>query len=384
MSSRQDLVVQVVPYYPPHIGGMEVVTKMIAEGLAEHRPVLVLTSTSGAASAPKTERHLNLVVRRLATFEFAHLPILPTLLPQLLRLPRNAVMHVHIAQAYVPEVVWLACRLRRRPYVTHYHLDVEPSGRFGPLFVAYKRWVLGGVLRSAARVIAVSPDQPEFLRRTYRVAAERIVLIPNGVGPEFFREPKTTPDHAGPLRLLFVGRLAPQKDVSLLLRAMVELTHPCELVVVGDGEERMMLERMADELGLTNVRFVGAKTGPELIGWYHWADVFVLTSERESTGLVLLEAMAASLPIVATAVVGVVDTVGDSGLLASPEPAAFAKAVDSVLGDPDLRRDLAGRSYQRAKQFPWSTLLESLQDVYDDAASAAAPRSLPSGPRMPA
>jgi glycosyltransferase involved in cell wall biosynthesis len=383
MSQHQDPVVQVVPYYPPHIGGMEVVTKMIAEGLAEHRPVLVLTSTSGAASAPKTERHPNLVVRRLATFEFAHLPLLPTLLPQLLRLPRNAIIHVHIAQAYVPEVVWLACRLRRRPYVTHYHLDVEPSGRFGPLFVAYKRWVLGGVLRSAARVIAVSPDQPEFLRRTYGVAAERIVLIPNGVGPEFFQAPKTGTDHPGPLRLLFVGRLAPQKDVSLLLRAMAELTQSSELVVVGDGEERAMLEQLAEELGLTNVRFVGAMTGPELIAWYHWADVFVLTSERESTGLVLLEAMAASLPIVATAVVGVLDTVGDSGLLAPPEAAAFAKAVDSVLADPDLRRDLAERSYERAKQFPWSTLLESLEDVYEEALSGVVPRSLPSVPRTP-
>jgi len=364
----KDLVVQVVPYYPPHIGGMEVVAKMIAEGLAEHRPVLVLTSTSGAASAPRVERRPNLVIRRLLTFEFAHLPFMPTLLARLLRLPRNTVVHVHIAQAYVPEMVWLASRLRRRPYVAHYHLDVEPSGRFGPVFVAYKRWVLGGVLRGAGRVIAVSPDQPEFLRRTYGVAADRIALIPNGVAKEFFRAPKATAEHSGPFRLLFVGRLAPQKDVPLLLRAMTEVNSLTELVVVGDGEERIMLEQLARDLALRNVRFVGAKSGAELIGWYHWADAFVLTSEKESTGLVLLEAMAASLPIVATAVVGVVDTVGDSGLLASPDAAAFAKAVDSVAGDPELRRDLAERSYQRAKQFPWTTLLEALQHVYEDAA----------------
>jgi glycosyltransferase involved in cell wall biosynthesis len=361
-----NLVVQVVPYYPPHIGGMEVVTKMIAEGLAKHRPVLVLTSTRGGGPVPTTERHPNLTIRRLLTMEVTHLPLMPTLLVRLLALPRRAVVHVHIAQAFVPEMVWLASRLRRQPYVVHYHLDVEPSGRFGPLFVAYKRRILGGVLRSAARVIAVSPDQPEFLRRTYSVAAERIVLIPNGVGEEFFREPRAAADHAGPFRLLFVGRLAPQKDASLLLRAMAEVTLPTELVVVGDGEERAMLERLAEELGLTNVRFVGAKTGAELISWYHWADAFVLTSERESTGLVLLEAMAASLPIVATAVVGVVNTVGDSGLLPLPEPAAFAKAVDSVVGDPELRKDLATRSYERAKQFPWTTLLGALENVYED------------------
>ncbi len=363
-----NLVVQVVPYFPPHIGGMEVVTNMIAEGLAEHRPVLVLTSRSGASSAPRTERRPNLTIRRLFTVEFAHLPLMPALLPRLLRLPRQAIVHVHIAQAYAPEVVWLYSRVRRRPYVTHYHLDVEPSGRFGPLFVAYKRWILGGVLRSADRVIVVSPDQPEFLRRTYDVAPDRIVMIPNGVGPEFFRGPKSAPDHPGPFRLVFVGRLAPQKNVSLLLRAMAELTLPTELVVVGDGEERMMLEQLADELGLTNVRFIGAQTGSDLIGWYHWADAFVLTSKKESTGLVLLEAMAAGLPIVAAAVVGVVDTVGMSGLLPSADAASFAKAVDSVVADPELWRDLAARSYQRAQEFPWSTLLEALEDLYEDVA----------------
>jgi glycosyltransferase involved in cell wall biosynthesis len=129
------------------------------------------------------------------------------------------------------------------------------------------------------------------------------------------------------------------------------------------------LERMADELGLSNVRFVGAMAGDELTAWYHWGDTLVMTSEKEGNSLVLLEAMAAGLPIVAAAVVGVIDTVGDSGLLPQPDPASFAKAVDSVVADPELRRDLAWRSYQRAQQFPWSALLETLQDIYDDVAA---------------
>ena len=129
-----------------------------------------------------------------------------------------------------------------------------------------------------------------------------------------------------------------------------------------------MLEALAGELGLRNVRFVGACLGDDLIAWYRWADAFLLTSEKESTGLVLLEAMAAGLPIVATEVVGVIGTVAEAGLLARPEPEAFAKAVDTVIGDPGLQRDLAGRSYQRAQLFPWTTLLGTLEQVYDDVA----------------
>jgi glycosyltransferase involved in cell wall biosynthesis len=368
------LIVQVVPSFPPHIGGAENVAKTISEGLADSGPVEVLTSRSGAGTAPRLDRRGRMVVRRLLTIEVAHVPFMPSLLLHLLRLPRRAMVHVHIAQAYVPEMVWLASVLRRRSYVAHFHLDVDPSGCFGRLFVAYKRWILGPVLRSAARVIVVSSDQPDFLRRRYGVAQDRIVSIPNGVGPEFFREPREAPNHGGPFRLLFAGRLAPQKNVSLLLRAVAAMSVPVELVLVGDGEERAMLERLAAALGLSNTRMVGAVVGEDLVRWYCWADALVLTSHKESTGLVLLEAMAAGTPVVATKVVGITDTVGDAGLLAPPEPDAFAAAVEQLAADPELWADLSRRGYARAMQQPlWAQLVRTLKDVYEEVAVANGP-----------
>jgi glycosyltransferase involved in cell wall biosynthesis len=357
--------VQVVPYFPPHIGGMENVAKTIADAFAERGPVEVLTSRSGATREPRRLRSGNLVVRRLFTIELAHLPFMPALLYHLLRLPRRSIVHVHVAQAYVPEMVWIASVLRRRRFIAHFHLDVEPSGRFGPVFVAYKRFLLGAVLRSAARVIAVSPDQPRFLHDTYRVREDRIVLVPNGVGAQFFREPRATACDGRAFRLLFVGRLAPQKNVSLLLRAVALVSSPVELVIVGDGEDRPMLEQLAASLGVRSVRMVGPKAGDELVSWYRWADAFVLTSRRESTGLVLLEAMAAGLPVIATAAAGVVDTVGDDGLLTPPhDPAAFAGAVDHLASDPELRSELASRGHARARRQPWERALERLEAVY--------------------
>ncbi len=369
------LVVHVAPYFPPHVGGMENVAKTIAEALAEIRPVEVLTSRSRAPRPLRVERYKHLVVHRLFTVEFAHLPFMPTLLFHLLRLPRRAIVHVHVAQAYVPEMVWLASVLRRRPYIAHFHLDVEPSGPFGRVFVAYKKLVLGAVLRSAARVIAVSPDQPEFLRRTHRVPRDNIVLVPNGVAEDFFCAPGSLPERGerrpeGDLfRLLFVGRLAPQKNVSLLLQAVASVSAPVELVIVGDGEERRLLERLAASLGLENVRMVGAVVGDELVGWYRWADAFVLTSRKESTGLVLLEAMAAGVPVVATAAPGVVDTVSDAGLLTPPDAAALAAAIERLAADPALRRELASRGGARARQQSWTRSLELLKHVYEEVAA---------------
>ncbi|MCA1706063.1 MAG: glycosyltransferase family 4 protein [Actinobacteria bacterium] len=358
-------VVHVVPYYPPHIGGMENVARVIAEGLAEKREVLVLTSRSGPVPASFAERRGMLVIRRLLTLELAHLPVMPMLLIHLVRVPRRAVVHVHLAQAFVPEMVWMAGLLRRRPYIVHFHLDVEPSGPLGWMFVAYKRWVLGPVLRAAATVIVVAPDQPAFITSTYRVPPEKIEVFVNGVGPEFYLEPRLSRGHDGPFRLLFVGRLSPQKNVTRLLHTIASVTVPVEVVIVGDGEERASLDRLRTQLGLYNVRMVGAQVGADLVDWYRWADAFLLTSDREGTGLVLLEAMAAGLPVIAGRVQGVIDTVGEDGILAEPEPSALAGAVERLVADPALWADLARRSSQRAEQVPWTALLERLEVLYE-------------------
>ena len=99
-----------------------------------------------------------------------------------------------------------------------------------------------------------------------------------------------------------------------------------------------MLERMIGELRLDNVQMAGAKVGQDLIDQYRWADAFVLTSIKESTGIVLLEAIAAGLPVVATNVVGVRDTVGDDGLLVAPDPAALRRLSTACKGSRPLAR----------------------------------------------
>ena len=345
------LVVQVAPYYPPHLGGAEDVALAIAKGLAERGAVEVLTSTSGASRVPSTEREANLVVRRLFTFEFAHIPFMPTLLPRLLRVPRAAAVHVHVTQAYVAEMVWLASILRRRPFVAHFHGDVPRSGRLGALFTVYKRWIFGRTLRAAERVIVLSAGQVEFLEERYGVMRERLVVLPNAIGPEFFREPSQRPSHDGPFRLLFVGRLSPQKNVPRLLRAVAAVSLPVELVIVGDGEQRAMLQDLIRELGLGSARMVGAVHGEELVGWYRWADAFVLSSNTEGMGLVLVEAMASGVPVVCTDVPWTADTVGSDALLASPDPTALARGIERLILDPILRADLARGGYERAKRY---------------------------------
>ena len=364
----QRTIVQVVPYYPPHLGGMENVARTIAEGLAERHEVEVLTTTCGAPGVPRVERAGNLTVRRLRTVEFAHMPISPGLFGHLLRAPRTAIVHVHVAQALTPEIVWLAAVLRRRPFIAHFHLDVDPSGRWGRIFLAvYKRRILGRTLRAASRVIVLSDGLARFLVERYRVRPEAIVVAPNGVGPEFRPASVTATREPGPCRLLFVGRIAPQKALPRLLHAIALMHEPVDAAIVGDGEDSASVQNLASELALTNVRFVGTQLGEDLVRWYQWADVFVLPSEKEGgMSLVVMEAMASGLPVVATDVQGTGEALAGTGLLTSPDPESLAAALDRVADDPALRAELAARSLLRAQEYSWPRLVQRLESLYAD------------------
>ncbi|GAA1943493.1 glycosyltransferase family 4 protein [Kitasatospora viridis] len=355
-------ILQITPYYPPHLGGLERVVENLAAGLGDRHEVRVLTTTIGSEGAPRRSTQGAVTVHRHRSVELAHTPVVPGLPLALLRSRRDSVLHLHSAHALLPELVALTARLRRQPFVLHFHLDVDASGRLGRLLPAYKKHVFGPVLRAAAAVIVLTPRQAEFVRTTYRVPGARIHVVPNGVDQDYFmpaREPRDRP-----LELLYVGRLSPQKNVGRLLDALGLIRRPIRLRIVGDGELRGKLERQARELALDKVEFAGAKLGPELLRAYAEADAFVLPSDKEGMPLVALEAMAAGLPVIATDVPGNRELLDGIGLLAEPEPAALAAAIERVAADPGLRRRLAERSTAAAPAFAWDAVVRRVERVY--------------------
>lgn len=358
-------IVQITPYYPPHLGGLERVVSNLAREQAKRHDVRVLTTALGSADAPRTAHEDGVVVHRHRAVEVAHTAVAPGLAAHLARLPRDAVLHLHCAHALLPEMVALAARLRGTRFLLHFHLDVGPSGPLGALLPHYKKHVFGGVLRSAAGVIALTDAQAALLTETYRVPDDRIHVVPNGVTEAYFMSAREAVP--GPLNLLYVGRLGVQKNVARLLDALRLTGQDVRLRIVGDGELRGRLEAQAARLGLRNVEFSGGLLGEDLVKAYAEADAFVLPSDKEGMPLVVLEAMAAGLPVVATDVPGTRELVRDTGLLAAPQPAALAEAIDAVAADRPLRSRLANASVGRARAYSWETVARLVEDVYTKA-----------------
>jgi glycosyltransferase involved in cell wall biosynthesis len=360
-------VVHVTAHYPPFLGGLE----KVVEALAVNRrmrglDVQVLTSLDGQPRIDRSGRAD--FVRRLRSWEIAHTAIIPGLPGELLKLSGRSVVHLHVAQAFVPEVVYAAHRLRGLPYVAHLHIDVGPSGWAGFMLRAYKPLILGPVLRAAAAVVAFTEEQRSAVASRYGVDPARIAVIPNGVDETFFYAGQRAA-HSKP-RLLFVGRLSVQKNLLLLLRALDGVSEQFETTLVGDGELETELRQAATDLRLQNVRFHGRADGAELRRLYRNADVFVLPSEREGMPLVLLEALAMALPIVATDIPGSRDVVahGRNGLLTPlGDSAALRQALLSVTGDADRYRRMSEASRRLASSYSWTAVGDQFERVYAQA-----------------
>lgn len=359
-------IVHVAAHYPPSLGGLERVVQSLAEHQSERGlDVEVMTSSVGRASpgpayAPSGPGY----VRRFRSVNVANTAVMPGLLGALLRLPRRSIIHLHVAQAFIPEAVFFAHVLRGHKYLAHVHIDVGASGPAGFLLRVWKPLILGPILRRADAVVVFTEEQRSVIAAKYRIDPRRIVVIPNGVDVSYFHSEERVL-HSKP-RLLFVGRLSVQKNLMLLLRALVGVSDAFETSLVGDGGLEQELRRAAHNLGV-DVRFHGRADGQELLDFYRQADVFVLPSEREGMPLVLLEALAMGLPIVATDVPGSRDLVEHerNGLLVPlDDPLSLRAALLAVTSDAEKHAAMSERSRQLANRYSWDVIGGEFDRLY--------------------
>ena len=361
-------VVQVVSRYPPHIGGMQNVAREISEILAiKGNQVEVFTSNTGCEKG-RLKSTKNLKIHYLNSFEFAHSTIIPFLFFKLLTIPKDSIIHLHVAQAFVPEIVYLVSKIKKISYVVHLHTDVGPSGKLGFLLPFYKNVILKRILKSSRTIIVLNNNYKTLVNRKYHIL-ENITIIPNGINKEFFIDKRITSSRY--TNLLFVGRLSIEKNVSKLVEAVSLLESRVVLDIVGDGEKRKEIEKLILDKKLKNVILHGKKIGKDLIKFYKNADIFLLASDYEGLPLVLLEAMASGTPIIASDVIGIRELVGKTGILVNPStPENFARTIDNLIEDKILINTLSKRGRKKAKNYDWKKIVEKFEDVYQSVKEA--------------
>jgi glycosyltransferase involved in cell wall biosynthesis len=260
-------------------------------------------------------------------------------------LHRRGLRHVHVHHANAASLVGLlAARLLDIGFsFTAHGSDILLEGDHFEEKIAESRFVITVSEFNRKRLVAAAG----------RVEPGRIRVVRTGVDLKRFRPCSARPG-SGPKRLLTVGRLHPVKGFVHLIDALSrvrEARSDFQLDVVGDGPLRADLEERIERAGLTeHVHLRGAIGPSDLPPFYAKADLFVLSSLSEGLPVVLMEAMASGLPVVATRITGVPELVRDgvSGILVPPaEPRPLAAAIRRLLADPLLAARL-GRAGRRS------------------------------------
>lgn len=233
-------------------------------------------------------------------------------------------------------------------------------------------WVQRWAARFAERVIVPSRSVADLAAARCGIDPAQLVVIPNGVDLALFDlPPRPAPRPDDTVRVGFIGRLDPVKRVADLLDALGHLPPRYRLDLFGDGPERSRLQRLARRLELeTRVTFHGKVARP------HEAlselDLLVLPSEAEGFGLVLAEAMAAGVPVVATAALGIVDVVTDgvTGLLTPvARPDLLAATIQSALTEPGRTQRLQAARHHARQTFDWTAIARQYLDTLGLAAA---------------
>lgn len=378
----------VSPYDYASQGGVNEHIRHLSQELRAqgHRTKILAPFSTDLADQPEDVYALGAVTPVPANGSIARISLSPDLgrtIKAILRTERFDVVHLH--EPLMPTVPWLVLRYSSSPNVGTFHA----YGEYSPIY-AMGRPILRRFYDRLHGRIAVSPSAFEFVSQYFGGDFE---VIPNGVDVQRFSAPRE-PVHwmrDGRPTVLFVGRFEePRKGLRWLLQALpvVEPYFPdLRLVVAGSGDPEDMAEWLplrdytrTDRVvyrspgSALQVEFTGFVSGEDLPRFYQSCDVYCAPSTGgESFGIVLLEAMAAGTPVLASRIPGYASvlTHGREGFLAEPRsPASIAAGVIRLLSDRELRARISEAGQRTARQYDWPAVASRIVSYYERTISS--------------
>lgn len=365
------------PYFPPEGGGLERYALQVARFLKRDYDWHVVVVCSNENNKDDTEEVLeDMKIYRLGRdARFSNTPLGFGWCGKIRKIIRNEKPDVINIQTPVPGLGDITSFIGRNiPQVITYHTSSMRKGNYLDLLIlAYEKLALGFMLRRGKGIVCSS----DFVRSDFlKKYTNKSITITPGVDAEYF-----APDYKMRKQsptVLFVAKLErgqEYKGLETLLDAMKILKKEfpaIRLTVAGDGNLKSEYETYAAQNDLkSDVTFLGHLEGRELVKAYQEADVFALPTSNDSQPLVVLEAMAAGLPVVSTKIGGIPTMITDNeeGFLIEPHnPQILADKIGILLRDPQLRERFSKAARARAvEDFSWQRRMERYDAVLERA-----------------
>jgi len=377
-------IAMLVAYFYPHTGGTEKYVRDLSLELSKkgHEVTIISNNVPKKAKAKPVDAIDRVKVIRLPAIDFPYLPIGKPL--DLKLIEGMDVVHTH-GPAFsftrsIPKNI-------KVPHILTYHCDTILFDKMGsvniPKFIvdAYE-WIMDIFIR---RII---PKADMIISTTEAYASTSPVLkdfahkiVPIGIHSDaidaMLKKLNLTPDKKKRNQIIFLGRLAQNKGIEFLVKAMpkvLEKLPNTQLLICGEGEEKDHMMALIKQFGIEkSITFQGTLNFEQLVNNYYTATVFAMPSisRLEAFGIVQLEAMACSTAVVCTDIPGpnAVMDAGKSGLLCKPrDENSLADALIKVLSDPDKAFEMgrAGRRLVETK-YNWDTIANQILSIYEEA-----------------
>lgn len=364
-------VVHIGKFYWPYQRGIETHMKILCEQLIESVDLHVLVANTSCHT--QFEDINGVPVTRLARWaSIASTQMCPGLVSRLKRLKPD-ITHIHLPNPWAELCYFLAgCPGK---LVVSFHSDIIRQ----KMLLQLHKPLHTRFLKKADKIIVATPNHITYSPFLSHLPPEKCTVIPYGIHttdfaktPEIQKKTAEIQHEYGTPLILFAGQLVYYKGVDILISAMQKCN--AHLLIIGDGPLRNQLSKHADACGVKDtVHFTGRVDFPTLCAAYHAADIFCLpsTQRSEAFGIVQLEAFATSTPVVSTALDSGVPWVNQNektGLIVPPHnPDALANACNTLLSEPELRKEYGTQAYQRVRTvFSVEQMVEKTVKVYQE------------------
>ncbi|MCK5416068.1 glycosyltransferase family 4 protein [Candidatus Parcubacteria bacterium] len=366
-------IAHVVCVFPPYKSGIGNVAYHFSEIMKDDYEITVFTPDY------KKQQYLDFKgfkVCRLKPFlKFGNGALL---LQLIFKLKKFDIVHLHYPFFGTAEMIWLMKIFKFKfKLIIHYHMDTNNLSFFANILSIPSRLIQKSLFKKSDAIVCASVDYIEnsSIKNIYFKNREKFYEIPFGVDTEKFKFKKNI--NNDDKTILFVGGLDRAhyfKGINILFEAISKLKiKNYRLKVVGDGELKGEYINKSKQLGLNNkVEFLGRISDIDLSKEYQKADLFVLPSinNHEAFGLVLLEAMACGVPVIASSLPGVRSVFKDEeqGLLVEPNNKNdLTKKIETILLNDSLREEMSRNSLKLINEkYSWKKVGEKLSKLYNN------------------